>query len=137
MLKDKHGESVFDYAVRFASVSFRKEIDRKLLQHFISQGKTNFTFVEAQQLPLLLEELAFKFINHVRVMYSVVYIVFLVYYSFRVNMITISFGLVSLLLQWIMFILREESLRASKVDLETLKTNKATCFICMTSKLGT
>ena len=137
MLKDKHGESVFDYAVRFASVSFRKEIDRRLLQHYISQGKTNFTFLEAQQLSLLLEELAFKFISQVRLIYSGVYIVFLVYYSFRVNMITIGFGLVTLLLQWAMFILREESSRASKVDLETLEKNKVTCFLCLTSKVGT
>ena len=52
-------------------------------------------------------------------------------------MITISFGLVSLALSSLIFILREETTLQRKVDLESLNTNKVSCFICLTSRLGT
>jgi hypothetical protein len=62
MLKDKQGESVYDYVSRFAPSTFKAEIDRKLVQHSINKNLSNFPFEGTRLLPLLLEELANKYI---------------------------------------------------------------------------
>lgn len=98
MIRDKHGESVFDYAKRFASPSFIRELERKLLQNQISNGRVILTKVEITRLLLLVEEYAFKFIWHLRLSFSLIFILFLVYLSVSVNMITLSFGVAVLLL---------------------------------------
>ena len=80
MLKDRHGESLFDYLSRHTtSEAFRQELDRRIVQHSISNKLESVPFSGVNILPLLLQELCFYYIKVCRVVYVIALSSFLVY----------------------------------------------------------
>lgn len=79
MVKDKQGESVFEYAARYSSPSFKTELDRKIIQHTVSRKLESMPLKGTAILPLLLEELCYYHFKLLRSAYIVSYCTFLVY----------------------------------------------------------
>ncbi len=108
MLKDKRGETIYDYITRFCLPHFRDAVDRKLIQHAIKHNHWSTPNLGTRSMSILFLELCSVYLAWLRCFFACYLICLSAYCFVKKERVVAGLVMFSLAMMCSMWLLQEE-----------------------------